>query len=82
MWSENMVHLSEYMATYYLHNAMGVPHNGIVVEILCRIKPEMELLFFISYSLTEHIGMEGVGVSRRVSQKLYVDLIMSAPLRL
>lgn len=64
-----MVHLiiSEYMAACYLHNAMGVPHNGIVVEILCRIEPKMELLFFISYSLTEHIGMEGVGVSRRVA---------------
>lgn len=77
-----MVHLSRYMATCYLHDAMGVPDNGIVVEILCRIKPKMELLFFISYSLTKHIGMEGVGVSSRVAQKLYVDLIMSAPLRL
>lgn len=41
----------------------------------------MELLFSVPFSLAEHIGVESVGFSSRVSQKLEIDFIMSWTLR-
>ena len=60
-----------------LHNALGVPYNGVSVEGICGIKPKLELLFSVPFPLAEHIGMESVGISRYISQKLKVDFIMS-----
>lgn len=48
----------------HLHNALGVPDNGVGVEGLCRVEPKMELLFSVPFALTEHIGVKSVGISR------------------
>lgn len=46
----------------YLHNALGVPKDGVSVEGFCGIKPKMELLLSFPFALTEYIGMESVRI--------------------
>ena len=53
-----------------------VPEDGVGVEVLGGIKPEMELHLSVPLPLGEHIGVERVRVSTEVSKELEVDLIM------
>lgn len=59
----------------------GIPENGIGMEILCRVEPEMELLLSVSLSLTEHIGMQCIWISAKIPKELKVNLIMCRSLR-
>ena len=38
-----------------LHDALFVPNERVSVEGLCGVKPEMELLFSVAFSLAKHI---------------------------
>jgi hypothetical protein len=69
------------LSIFYLHNALLVPHNGVGVESLSGIKPEIELLFSVAFPLGEHIGMENIWLSSCIPQKLKVNLIVGRPLR-
>lgn len=50
--------------------------NGIGMEILCRVEPEMELLLSVPLPLSEHIGMQCIRISTKVPKELEVNLIM------
>ena len=51
------------------------------MEVLCGIKPEVELLLSVSLPLSVHIGVQDVRISAEVPEELEVDLIMGWPLR-
>lgn len=66
---------------FLLHYVLGVPADGVSVEVSCGVKPEIELLLSVSLPLSEHIGMQNIRVTTKVSQELKVNLIMCWPLR-
>ena len=64
-----------------LHNLGRVPMNGVVVEIGCRVEPEVELLLPASISLCVDVCVYDVRLSRDVPQELEIDLIVSVARR-
>lgn len=64
-----------------LHDAVGVPEDGIGVEISSGVEPEIELLLSVAFALTEHIGVENVWFPTHIPQKLKVYLVPVCPLR-
>lgn len=50
-----------------LHNAFGVPNDGIGVEGSCGIKPEMKLLFFIAFAFGIDVGMDCIWFSCNIT---------------
>lgn len=46
-----------------LHNPLGVPKNGIGVEICSGIEPEIELLLFVAFALAVNIRVKNVRVA-------------------
>lgn len=64
-----------------LHNVLGLPDDGIGVEVSCGVKPEKKLLLSVPLALSVDIGVQNVGVTTKIPQELEVDLIMSWPLR-
>jgi hypothetical protein len=57
-----------------------IPENGVGVEILGWIKPELELHLSVSLPLREHICVERVRVSAKVPQKLKIYFVVSRSL--
>lgn len=51
------------------------------MEISGRVKPEIELLLSVSFSLSEDIGVHNIRVPTSISQELKIYLIMSRSLR-
>lgn len=70
----------EYMFVY-LHNMSSIPENGIGVEISSGVKPEIELLLSISFSLAVDISMDNVRFTTEVAQELEVYFIPTRSLR-
>ena len=64
-----------------LHDVLRVPEDGVGVEVVGGVEPEMELHLPVPLPLGEHIGMECVRVSAEVSKELEVDLIVGRSLR-
>jgi hypothetical protein len=64
-----------------LHDVLGVPEDGVGVEIGGGVEPEAELLLPLALPLREHVGVQRVGLARHVAQELEVDLVVGAPLR-
>ena len=64
-----------------LHDVSWVPEDGVGVEILGGIKPELELHLPVPLPLGEHIGVQSVRVSAEIPEELEVDLVMSRSLR-
>lgn len=60
---------------------LGIPYDGIGVEVFGGVKPEIKLLLSVPFALCEHIGMEDVGLAGDVPQKLEVDFVVCGPLR-
>lgn len=60
-----------------LHNPLGVPNDRVSVEISSRVKPEIELLFPVSFALAENVSMKDVWVTAQISKKFIVYLIPS-----
>jgi hypothetical protein len=54
-----------------------IPEDGIGMEILGGIKPELELHLSVSLPLCKDIRVERVWVSAKVTQKLKIYLVMS-----
>lgn len=46
-----------------VHDGLGIPKDGVGVEILSGVKPKIKLLLSITFSLCEHIGVEDIRVS-------------------
>ena len=57
------------------------PDDGVSVEVSCGIKPEIELLLSVSLPLSEHVSVQNIRVTTKVSQELEVDLVMCWSLR-
>lgn len=60
----------------YLHNLALVPENGIGVEIIGGVKPEVEPLFSVANSIHINIGLHKVGFPCGVAQELEIELIV------
>ena len=58
-----------------LHNALRIPKDGIGVKICSWVKPEIELLFSVAFSLAEDISVKDVRITAKISQELKVYLI-------
>jgi hypothetical protein len=58
-----------------------IPEDGIGVEILGWIEPELELHLSVSLSLREHICVERVWISAKIPQELEIYLVMGWSLR-
>lgn len=64
-----------------LHYVLGLPDDGVSVEVSCGIKPEIELLLPVAFTLSEDICMKNVRLTAHITQELKINLIMSRPLR-
>lgn len=61
-----------------VHDFTRVPVDGVVVEIGCRIKPQVELLLSVPFSFSEDVCVDSIRLSWEIAQELKVDLIMPA----
>lgn len=50
-----------------LHSFCGIPVNGVIVKISSWVKPEVELLLSVSFSLCEHVSIDSVWLSWTVT---------------
>ena len=64
----------------YLHDSLGVPEDGVGVEVSRWVKPQAKLLLPAAFSLTEDIGVKSVWLTRDIAQELKIYLIMGCPL--
>lgn len=64
-----------------LQNVLGIPDDGVSVEVLGWIKPEIELLFPASFSLSKNIGVEDVRLASNISEEFEVNFIVGWSLR-
>lgn len=62
-----------------LHNVYGIPEDRISVEISSGVKPEVELLLSVAFSLAVNICVKNVRITTKISQELEVNLIMVFP---
>ena len=58
-----------------LHNALRIPKDGIGMKICSWVKPEIELLLSVAFSLAEDISVKDVRITAKISQELKVYLI-------
>jgi hypothetical protein len=58
-----------------VHNALGIPKNGIGVKISSWVKPEIELLLSVALALAEDIGVKDVRIATQIPQELEVYLV-------
>jgi len=58
-----------------LHNALGIPKDGISVKISSWIKPEIELLLSVALALAEDISVKDVRIATEIPQELEVYLV-------
>lgn len=56
---------------------MRIPYDGVGVEVVGGVEPEIELLLPIAFPLCEYVSMENIRVSTKVTQKFKVDFVMS-----
>ena len=45
---------------------MGIPEDGIGVEIWCWVKPEVELLLSVSFTFSNYIGVNSVRITTQI----------------
>lgn len=63
-----------------LHDVLGLPNEGVSMEVSGGVKPEVELLFSVTFALSEYVCVKNIRVTTCVSQKLKIYLIMCCPL--
>lgn len=59
-----------------LHDLVLVPQNAVVVEICTWVEPQVDSLLPATYAIGKHIGLQNVGLARRVAKKLEIKLVM------
>lgn len=59
-----------------LHYLVHVPEDGVRVESLGGIEPEIDPMFSVSLASCEHIRLQNVGLPAPVPQELEVYFIM------
>lgn len=57
------------------------PQDGVVMEVLGGIEPEVQSLFSVAHATDIDIGLNQVGLSRGVTQELKIKFIMIWPIR-
>jgi hypothetical protein len=83
-WDPNSFVVVEYSDRNIVHQeyySPRVPDDGVSVESCRWIKPELELLFLVSFPLGIHIRVYSVWFPRRISQELEIDLVVPFSLR-
>lgn len=58
-----------------LHDALGVPKDGVSVEGSCWVEPETELLLSLAFAFGVNVGVKSIRVSTKIAQKFQVYLI-------
>jgi len=56
---------------------LGIPQDGVGVEVLGGVEPEIELLLSVSLPLREYVCVEDVRVATQITKKLEVDFVVS-----
>lgn len=54
-------------SNFYLHDVLGLPDDRVSVEVLGGIKPEVELLLSVPFTLCKDVCVESVRVTAHVS---------------
>ena len=65
----------------HVHDVQRVPEDGVVVEVLCRVEPQVGPLLPAPDPLREHVGLHQVRLPADVAQELEVDLVVPVPRR-
>ena len=60
----------------YLHDSLGIPENGIGMEVFCWVKPETKLLLSVTFPLSEDVCVERIRLTGGVAQEFKIYLIM------
>jgi len=60
---------------------LGVPKDGVGVEIGRGVEPKVELLLSVAFALAKDVGVEDVRVAAQIPQELKVNLVMGWSLR-
>lgn len=64
-----------------LHDALRIPQDGIGVEVLGRVEPQIELLLPVTLSLCVHIGVDNIRIPTKVTKEFKINLIPCRSLR-
>lgn len=64
-----------------LHYLFGIPKEGVGVKIFGGVEPQVELLLPVAFPLSEHIGVDYIWISTKVSKKFEVYLVPYRSLR-
>ena len=59
---------------------LGIPEDGIGMEISSWVEPEVELLLSVSLALAEYVSVKNVWITTEISQEFKVDFVMGWPL--
>jgi hypothetical protein len=59
-----------------VHDLVFVPEDAVVVVICSGVEPEVDPLLPAADPIGKHIGLQDVGLARRVSQELEVQLVV------
>ena len=59
-----------------LHDTLGLPENGVGVEVLGLIEPQVELLLPIALPVCKRICVQSVRMPAYVSKKFKVNFVM------
>lgn len=62
-----------------LHDALGVPKNGVGVEVSRGVEPEVELLLSVAFALSKNICVNNIRFAAYVAQEFVVYLIPQRP---
>lgn len=58
------------------HDLSLIPQNRVRVEICCWVKPKIDALLASPNSISKHVGLQNVGLTWNISQKLEVHFVM------
>lgn len=64
------------LGSWHLHNLALVPEDGVGVEIRRWIEPEVQSLLSVSNAIHIDVRLNQIGLSRRVSQELEIELVV------
>lgn len=60
-----------------LHNLARSPLDWVFMKALCGVEPEVQSLFSVAYTININIGLNQIGLSSGVAQKLKIKFIVS-----
>lgn len=65
----------------FLHDLAAVPKDGVGVEISGWVEPKVQSLLSVSDSININVGLNRVGLSTFVTQKLKIEFVVIWTLR-